>query len=353
MRSIVLLRQAARLTLGACCAAASAGLQAAPDPSWAQDVAGGQDHPLVRRFRDAWLTAYQQQAFASTEFPGRLGLDNNRFAAPVTVEGRITRLVYLAPLGKTPLEVFRNHAQALQGAGFKPLVSCTPSVRECGTQRFALAARYEAMTEADFAANWQRQPTGSVLQQQMRGLGGTNMLGTEDLSFSYGTLPTAGGTVHVLLHTGTIYRTQFTATYLEIVEPQLMASGQVTVDAQAMMSGLQADGRIALYGIHFDTNKAVLKPASQPQIEQMAQLLKAQPALKVHLVGHTDNQGDLAFNLGLSQQRAQAVRDALVQQHQIDPRRLDARGVASLAPVASNAQDNGRARNRRVELVLQ
>lgn len=345
-------RLARLLALGALAVPTFSSL-AAPDPSWATDVAGGQDHPLVQRFKDAWLMAYQQQAFASTQFPGRLALDQLQFADPQTLEGRVTRLVYFAPLGKTPLEVFRNHEQALNAAGYKAKMACTPSQRECGNLRFALYSRYEAMTQADFAANWQRQPAGSALQQPMRGLGGTNMLGTDDMHFSQGTLSLPGGTVHVLLQTGKVHNTGFAATYLEIVEPQAMATGQVTVDAKALLSGLQADGKIALYGIYFDTNKAVLKPESQAQIAEMGRLLKAQPALKVYLVGHTDNQGGLDFNLGLSQQRAQAVLDALVQQQQIDPKRLSARGVASLVPVASHASDSGRARNRRVELVLQ
>ena len=115
---------------------------------------------------------------------------------------------------------------------------------------------------------------------------------------------------------------------------------------------MQADGKIALYGIYFDTGKAVLKPESQAQVDQMVALLKAQPTLKVYLVGHTDSEGALDANLALSQQRAQAVVDALVRA-KVDAKRLNARGVANLAPVASNAADAGRARNRRVELVLQ
>jgi OmpA-OmpF porin, OOP family len=86
----------------------------------------------------------------------------------------------------------------------------------------------------------------------------------------------------------------------------------------------------------------------------MAKLLQSQPALKVYIVGHTDNQGALDPNVTLSQQRAQAVASALAAApYKIDARRMVARGVASLAPVASNAADDGRARNRRVELVLQ
>ena len=132
-----------------------------------------------------------------------------------------------------------------------------------------------------------------------------------------------------------------------------MDSGQVTVDASALAKGLQAQGRIALYGVFFDTGKAELKPESKPQLDEMGKLLQANPSFKVHVVGHTDNQGTLEGNLALSRQRAQAVVDALVKAYKVDARRLSAAGVASYAPLAANADEAGRARNRRVELVLQ
>jgi outer membrane protein OmpA-like peptidoglycan-associated protein len=102
----------------------------------------------------------------------------------------------------------------------------------------------------------------------------------------------------------------------------------------------------------FDTGKTELKPDSNAQLDQMAAVLKAQPALKVFIVGHTDNVGGLDANLKLSQGRAQAVVAALTQRG-IAASRLLAHGNANYAPVASNAGEDGRARNRRVEMVLQ
>jgi len=83
----------------------------------------------------------------------------------------------------------------------------------------------------------------------------------------------------------------------------------------------------------------------------MAQALKAKPAQKVFIVGHTDDQGEFEANLALSQKRAQAVADTLASKYGIAANRMTARGVANLAPVASNGSDEGRAKNRRVELV--
>ena len=108
---------------------------------------------------------------------------------------------------------------------------------------------------------------------------------------------------------------------------------------------------VPVYGITFDTNKAEVKPESTPSLEQIARLLKQDPALRLKVVGHTDMVGALDANMKLSQARAEAVVQALVSQHGIAVARLKGFGVGPLAPVASNDSEEGRARNRRVEIV--
>jgi OOP family OmpA-OmpF porin len=123
------------------------------------------------------------------------------------------------------------------------------------------------------------------------------------------------------------------------------------VDAGAMAKGLREQGHIALYGIYFDTDKAVIKPESRATLEEIAKLLRAQPSLNVVIVGHTDSQGAYEHNMDLSRRRAEAVSAELVKSHRIAATRLRPAGVGFLAPVGSNATDDGRAANRRVELV--
>jgi outer membrane protein OmpA-like peptidoglycan-associated protein len=139
---------------------------------------------------------------------------------------------------------------------------------------------------------------------------------------------------------------------LTIVERKAMEQ-LMTADAAAMGDGLSAEGHVAVYGIHFDTGKAELKPESDAALAEIAKLLGNDPALKLYVVGHTDNVGTLAANMKLSQDRAAAVVKALTGKHGIAAARLSAHGVASLAPVASNGSEDGRAKNRRVELVKQ
>ncbi|RPI09882.1 MAG: OmpA family protein, partial [Actinobacteria bacterium] len=108
---------------------------------------------------------------------------------------------------------------------------------------------------------------------------------------------------------------------------------------------------VAVYGINFDTNKAAVKPESKAALDEIAKLLKSDAALKLKVVGHTDMVGSVEANMTLSQARAEAVVQALVGQYGIAAARLKGYGVGSLAPVATNDTDEGRAKNRRVELV--
>jgi outer membrane protein OmpA-like peptidoglycan-associated protein len=137
---------------------------------------------------------------------------------------------------------------------------------------------------------------------------------------------------------------------LTIVEKQGMQQ-EVTMDAKAMGDTISQTGKVAIYGIYFDFAKANLKPESEPALNQIATLLKQNPKLNVYIVGHTDMVGDAATNVRLSQERAQSVIAALAGRYAIAPARLKPFGAGSYAPVASNRTDEGRAKNRRVELV--
>jgi OmpA-OmpF porin, OOP family len=302
------------------------------------DVAGGKDHPLISRFAGSQMDGYQELAFDRGTFylPDASAptkeLDRDK---PLSVEGKVTRLLYLAPKGKTPLEVHRNFQQALQSAGatIRTSVDGRGAWWEPGGH---WRANFDGMK---FQGGW--APDVSPFSRE--GL------------YVYGVVSRGGEARHVSVLTAQVFGVNEpqAAVAVQIVEPVAMQTGQVVVNADAMRKGLDADGKIALYGIYFDTGKAELKPESKEQLDQMARLLQANAALRVFIVGHTDNQGALDANLALSRARAQAVVDALVKTYKIDTKRLAAAGVANYAPVASNANEAGRAKNRRVELVAQ
>jgi len=143
------------------------------------------------------------------------------------------------------------------------------------------------------------------------------------------------------------------AVQLDVIEMKPMESGLVKVTAAALAGDITRMGHASVYGIYFDTGKADVKPESDAALAEIAKLLQQDPALKLHVVGHTDNVGTLVSNMDLSRRRADSVAKVLTAKYSIAAARLDAQGVGPLAPVASNDSEAGRAKNRRVELVKQ
>jgi len=139
---------------------------------------------------------------------------------------------------------------------------------------------------------------------------------------------------------------------IEIIEKEAMKQ-EVTADAKFMAEGISSTGHVAIYGIYFAFNKADIKPESESALKEIAKLLAGNLNLKAFIVGHTDNVGGVDFNMKLSQARAGAVLKELTTTYKVNPQRLKAFGVGQLAPVAPNKTEEGRAKNRRVELVEQ
>ncbi len=133
---------------------------------------------------------------------------------------------------------------------------------------------------------------------------------------------------------------------LVIVEKEQMTQ---VIKANEMLDALNSTGFIAL-NILFETNKSVIEPVSQPIVDQIYQLLKSNPDLKVSIEGHTDNTGTPAGNRTLSESRAKTVMESLVSKG-IDKARLSFKGWGQDIPVADNRLEEGRAKNRRVEIV--
>ncbi len=306
------------------------------------DVEGSHDHPLISRFAGSVLYGYQTIDYEQLPLP--LGkYQDGKISTVETVEGKITRLAYVAPAGKSALEVYRNYAQALGAAGFKVRFEChgDDGPQGCGGYSFASEVSEPARSRA--------------MGEDAPNLAIDTLSPTNDNVYAMtARLQRAEGAVDLVLLVAKDGNYDYPAgILLQICEHQPMATGQVTVDAKAIGEGLAQTGHIALYGLTFASDSAALDATSQPTLVQMAKTLTEQPALKVYIVGHTDSTGNLAHNLDLSQRRAEAVVAALVKDYHIAPARLLAKGMASFAPVASNDDEAGRARNRRVELVKQ
>ena len=142
-------------------------------------------------------------------------------------------------------------------------------------------------------------------------------------------------------------------TYHETFVTETNLTQDVVANAAALSASLSGSGHVVVIGILFDTGKADVKPESAPALQEVAKLLKANPALKVYVVGHTDNVGGLAGNIDLSKRRAASVVLSLTTQYGVSAAQLQSFGAGPYAPVATNHTEDGRALNRRVELVEQ
>ncbi len=298
----------------------------------AADINGSTDHPLLSRFPTAEIHAYQVKGFDTAILPKGKIDDSDAPGELLELEGKITRIDYRIPGSRTVLEVMRNYEKALAQAGFETQFACG-NRQECGADMMAFIAL-----------------SGRVRPQ-----------GFGDASFSDGAERALlahrsdnAGEVQVFLHGVEDTANKRTLLYQQIVEGAALQLDQVKVlQADELQQSLDRLGHVAIPGVYFDTGKADIKPESDAALVEMAKLLKGDADLKVYIVGHTDNVGSLDANVALSDARAKAVVKALSVSHHIDAARLAAKGVASLAPVASNADEAGRARNRRVEIVVQ
>ena len=299
----------------------------------------GADHPLISRYAGSILYMHGGENYGQAK---TFVADKDK---PLVqqVEGRIASRVYWGPKGRSALEVFRNYQAALRGAGFDIVYQC----EEAQCKRQDVQSRMVRWVEG---THWDgKGASDSYLLRMFEYKPGFHYLHARKQG-------DAGKVdVQVALNTGEADDKNLAGRvqqFVQVIEADDVAQGNVTVDAKAIGSALRREGKIALYGIEFDTGLAQIRPGSDATLAHMALALASDPGLNVFIVGHTDNAGNVEANLALSRKRAQAVVEALVGRHKVAATRLQAQGVANFAPLGSNASEEGRARNRRVEMVL-
>jgi outer membrane protein OmpA-like peptidoglycan-associated protein len=312
----------------------------------AADIAGSKDHPLLRRFAGSEIVGYQAKRFDEYELQtstfSRYSFESKKreyVSPPLKPEGRLTRIWYEAAGDTGSLELFRNYINELNAKGFVILYD---------SKKDPAAIRWTNFLAPFGAMNIQTSRSNYIFFAAERA--GICVVSAKKKR--------PEGDVYINLtavewgKSDAVYKAKRGA-YLavDIIETQPMVQKMVTVSADEMSQSLSAVGKVALYGIYFDPGKWDIKPESRPALQEISILLKKQPALKLHVVGHTDNVGGYETNTVLSKRRAEAVAASLVKDFGISALRLTANGAAYLAPVASNTTEAGRAKNRRVELV--
>lgn len=303
----------------------------------AADKPGCKDFPGIKRFEGSSIMLCDARNFAEYTLPAGKWVKNeddsakSDFASKEALEGRLTQNVYSVPAGPSSAEVFRNYLNDLQSAGYKVLFQAKQAdtyqlenvfgEKGPGGQLFGYSpdeARYVAAVKEE----------GGV----------KTYIALYVIEFEDGYVPefdAVKGQVYVRL---------------DSLQVGNLTDQMVVVSASQISKSLDTAGKVLLYGIHFDFNKASIKPESRPSLDEIAKFLKDQPNEKLDVVGHTDNIGGADFNMQLSKARADAVVADLVSTYSVSASRLKAKGEGLQSPVASNDDEAGRAKNRRVEL---
>jgi OmpA-OmpF porin, OOP family len=329
--------------------------QSAPPADLAFEQKALQDLPAVSRYAGSLLLDGSAANYGELELP-------SSERDPWLVKGSVAWRWYVAPAGRTTVEILRNYEVALKQAGFQQRAFAMPGKAIRGSSPSRWVENVEKLAPMKRVINPNSgQPVGIP-----------RFIDAEQTAFAGSrTLPANGTVQHVFVAVGSHTETSSNVTladkktllkdlgplrsfiFVAMVEEKGPETGMVSVfDARMVESKLQTEGRIALYALYFDTGKAELKAESKPQLDAVAQMLKANPQANVFIVGHTDMVGTLEGNLDLSRRRAQAVTAALAANYGIAASRLQAQGVGPLSPLASNAAESSRKGNRRVEIVL-
>jgi len=288
--------------------------------SQAADVEPARDHPLLGRYEGARMTQYRPPRYDEAVLVKAPVSKNSEFR--LRLEGNVSFYSYDLPPDRSGLEVFRNYESGLQTKGFEIAFSCTSSDLSCGEGNIVDAVANPATRMIPF--NSCNNPKYLLARH------------------------TSNNTTYAGI---LVCENKLTYVVIAVVESRTMDTNKLKfIDSPGMKKSLLQSGHVNIYSITFDTDQDTIRPDSKPTLDEIGKLLKDNPGLHLQVVGHTDATGSDAHNIDLSSRRAGAVIRALVQSG-IEATRLSSRGAGASQPVAANDSADGRAKNRRVELV--
>lgn len=285
------------------------------------DKEGSKDHPLIQRFKQSYIYDYEETSFEPyTIVSGKS--DGSKFTSIEEIEGKIYRIFYSLPTDAGSVyEVYSNYLNALKNSGAEIIFNCK-NTSDCG--------RYfwDFLRDKDF-------------KMQMPAYYG------EELAYIAAKFNKNGKGYYVSIIPGYgLGEMGYEVTVVEVEELEQQ------INMEGIEKAMSDKGKVSLYGILFDTGSDLVKQSSYNEIELIAQYLKKHPEVKVYIVGHTDNTGGYQANMDLSSRRADAVREILFSKYGISKDRMISSGVGPLSPEDKNTTEEGRKKNRRVEVVL-
>lgn len=325
------------------------------EPQYLKDSPGSKDHKITERIEDSIILRQTSKKFADlTVSLGSVIFDygEQKFKPfnKLKPEGALTTTFYRLPKDASTLECIRAYQGALEKKGFEVLfegssggtASSESNTLDNGYGRF-LSQVYQ--TETDYGIQQYTLPGCDDFRYVALKKAGAGGAGDVYVTIFSGAVTGSWKAPEMGIETGTVLAR------VDVLEEKPRADRMVLVKAPEMENQITSTGRVALYGILFDFNKDTVKPESDPTLEQITTLLKSEPGLKLLVVGHTDNVGEFEFNRELSARRANAIVQTLVSRYGVEKSRLFPFGCSFASPAAPNTTEEGRAKNRRVELV--
>ncbi len=312
-----------------------------------QDAPGTKDYPDMARYEGSTIVLQSEQKY------GELFLQTGGLSAPDStdpkevrkVEGALHRTTYFLPntgaAKRSTLEIAANYAKALKDAGYTTIWSGDDREIRNGPPR-----RHYGVPELDHQLMTTGLKERRYFCMEKEGVYAAVFIATRSWEH-----PLRANSAANRWKQEITLPQESVVMQVDIVNTRPMEDKMVHISAEEMKKSISSSGKVAIYGILFDFNKTEIKPDSAPTLGEMASLLKAEPDLKVLVVGHTDNAGTFEFNEELSKRRAAAVVAELSGKHGISASRMTPLGASYMAPVTTNTTEDGRALNRRVELV--
>jgi OmpA-OmpF porin, OOP family len=301
------------------------------------DIEGSQDYPTISRFEGAIIEFYKETKWGSYKLPvsEKGTLDWNK---PMALDGKVTRIQYTVSKDNNSEFVLHNYKAGFMKSGYDIMIAIA-------NEELGVSGRPHQWTEMYYVAGGYYNGIGN----EKFGLGFQWPIWNNKQSFIVARGHDNGKDIYAIVFT--IVTENFTLITQDVIEVEAVETGLVSVDN--ISTDITKKGHIAIYGIHFETGKSVLKPESTDALKTIADYINANTNKKFYIVGHTDNVGDFESNKTLSEERAKSVITELTTKYSVNSVQLKAYGIASLAPVFSNVTEEGKAQNRRVEIVEQ
>ncbi|CAN5777361.1 OmpA family protein [soil metagenome] len=319
---------------------------------FAADAKGAKDHPMLKRIEGSEIIWSKVLKFDELNVPQeRVEWDYTaekfKDSKRDKVEGAHTTLYYKLPADSTTLEAVRQYEAELKPAGFETLFTAENDKLDNGYNRFVTQTfpTVKGTPGLEYLHEFNHD------EQRYMALKGTGKAGNtiyvtlyafalQDVSTGFNELKEE----HKLDKGQIVLR-------VDLLETKAMEARMTVVKSAEITQGIAATGRMAIYGVLFDTDNADIKPESADSLAEMAKAINGSPGKKFLIVGHTDNVGDYTHNQTLSSKRAAAVTTELTSKYKVPAASVIPVGVGMAAPVAPNTEESGRAKNRRVEIV--